>query len=92
MLPCHPLLSSTRIQRVLKAKLELRVIVPSDVVEDCKTFDDGVSTFIVIDYNGYAAVGIDLGEPRLFLDVLEEVDGLVCIRFVVCFLKFLQKD
>jgi hypothetical protein len=50
---------------------------------------DGKTVLVMVYKNGNAAIGTKLGEPRLLLCVLHDVDALVHVVFAVGFLQFL---
>lgn len=73
MLPRNPLLSPAQVIRIRKVKLVLGVVVPGKVLQDSLAFHDGEAVAVMVDYDGDAAVGAELGEPWLFLDIWDGV-------------------
>lgn len=55
-------------------------------------FLDGKTTLVMVDKHRNAAIGAQLGEPRLFLRVLHDVYALVNVVLAVGFLQFFKED
>lgn len=59
----------------------------------CRSFHDCQAVLVVVYKHRYSAIGPESCEPRLFLDVLADVDSLVCVvRPAIGFLQFFEHD
>ena len=76
----------------IKRELLVRVILPSQVRQDCVALKDSEAIVVVV-YNGRnASIGVDGSEPGLLLNILANVDALGRILQAVRILELLEKD
>ena len=71
----------------------LRIVLPCQVGEDSGALHDGELAIVVVDEHGNTAIGTEVGEPFLLLDVLHDGDGLEdIVRLAIGLLQFLEDD
>jgi hypothetical protein len=63
-----------------------------EIGEDCSSFEDGEIVAVMVHDGGDSTIWRELGEPRLLLDVLQNVNTLVRIILAICSLQFLEND
>lgn len=72
----------------VKGKELIGVVFAYEVGRDGGAFEDGAVVVIVVNDGGDPSVGVDGGEPGVFLDVVADVDGLAGILKIVFPLEF----
>ena len=93
MLPCNPLLALGQLGVVRKAQLVLWVVFASEIGQDGGALHDGELAVVVVDKHRNAAIGAEVGEPLLLLNVLHDGDGLEDIVWLaVGLLQFLEDN
>lgn len=75
-----------------EAEAAVRVVAAREVGQDGAALEDGEVGVVVVDNGGDAAVGVDVGELGLLLDVLAYIDGLGRILQPVSLLELLEQD
>lgn len=71
----------------------LRIVFAREIGEDSGALHDGEPAIVVVDKHGNTAIGAEIGEPLLLLDVLHNGDGLEDIVWLaVGLLQFLEDD
>lgn len=69
------------------------IVVAREIVEDSKTFHNGVIVFVMINDYWNATIRAKLDEPRLLLVVvLENVNTLARVVPSICFLELLKQN
>ena len=63
--------------------------IPREVAENCRTLLDAQSALVVVYKHRDTTIGSQFGEPRLFLNILHDVDGLEDVVGTVRFLDLL---
>jgi hypothetical protein len=83
MLPCHPLLTQRKLWVFGERELVFGIEMPRHVRQDCSSFHYTQIPVVVVDQYWDSSIRPIFGEPRLFLDVLSNVDALesvMCTR------------
>ena len=93
MLPCDPLLTERKLRVFGEGEFVLRVEVSGEVGENGSALHDAQPTIVMIHQHRNTAIGAFLCEPRLFLNVLADVDALEdVVGLAVCFFQLLEDD
>lgn len=90
MRPGEPYLQIGVFIRVkVKGEELLGIVFAHEVGRDGGAFEDDAAVVVVVDDDGDAAVGVEGGEPGVFLDVFADVDGLAGVLEAVFPFEFL---
>ena len=92
MLPRNPLLASTQIIRIREREPVLWVVVSRKIRQDRRALEDREVIAVMIDNGWDSAIGGELREPGLFLDVLHNIDSLPDILLAICSFQFLKDN
>lgn len=93
MLPRNPLFTQRKLGVFRERQLMLRIKMSCQVRQNRRSLHYAQATVVVIDKDGNPAIGAFLREPRLFLNILANVDRLIdIVRLPIRLFQFFEDD